>query len=105
MAYSLHIKRKGCIHLEDWINAVENTHGVKIDDSSSEITNPRTGEIISIAGNKGDVSILFQTKGFIGFGKSLNGLNLYDFQMEKDLLMQEGILKTQRIKYILQFRN
>lgn len=94
MAYSLHIKRKGGILLEDWINAVENTQGVKIDDSSSEITNPRTGEIISIAGSKGDVSVLFQTKGFIGFGKKSEWVKSIRFSNGKGSFNARGDIEN-----------
>ncbi len=70
MAYSLHIERdpQG-ITLDEWIEVVSKQDGVKLAEGNVEAKNPKTGEIISIPGCPGDVSVLFQAKGLLGFGR------------------------------------
>lgn len=69
MSYSLHIERSPAeLTLEEWIEAVKKQEGVKLIEGGSKITNPKTGEVISIPGRPGDVAVLFHSKGFFGFG-------------------------------------
>lgn len=71
MAYSLHIQSSSdSIELSDWIEAVTSTKGARLNSSGVTAVNPDTGEEIMITGNEGDVEVLFNTGGFLGFGKS-----------------------------------
>lgn len=59
MAYSFHIVLdEDDIEIDDWIDAVGNIDGIKIDRSDSTEINPETGDEISIAGSDGAVSVL-----------------------------------------------
>lgn len=69
MAYAIHMEREPEIKLEEWIEAVNSTEGCRINNEGVSAINPNTGEEIHISGNEGDVEVLFQTKGFLGFGK------------------------------------
>jgi hypothetical protein len=70
MAYSHHIERNPQgITLEEWFEVVRKQDGVMLAEGGVEAKNPETGEPISIQGNPGDVAVLFQTKGFLGFGQ------------------------------------
>jgi len=71
MAYALHIERDPTISLEEWREVISSIDGIKIDNSEFEAINPKTGQVISIGSSKGgDVAILFESKGFLGFGKN-----------------------------------
>jgi len=60
MAYELHIEKKsGAIRLEDWESAVAGLHGVRFCSSDHMITNPESGEVISVPRNEGDVAVYF----------------------------------------------
>jgi hypothetical protein len=62
MAYDLHIARNGeqPIPLSEWRGAVESTDGVRMFAAAAHtITNPKTGEVISIGARDGDAEVLF----------------------------------------------
>ena len=66
MAYDLHIERTGerPIALSEWRTAVEATEGVRLSAASAHtITNPKTGEVISIGAREGDAEVLFSDTG------------------------------------------
>ena len=72
MAYDLHIERIGDgpdsdatpIPLADWSAAVAATEGVRLFAAPSHtITNPKTGEVISIPAREGDTEVLFADSG------------------------------------------
>ena len=57
MAYGLHIKRDQPIELEEWRSVVLNNSLLRLDETDSTSTNPRTGENISIRGQAGGVAV------------------------------------------------
>lgn len=62
MAYELHIERDKDlpIALSEWREAIEVTDGVRMFAAASHtITNPTTGEVISIGACDGDAEVLF----------------------------------------------
>ena len=60
MAYDLHIEREEAIPLADWQAAISSTDGVRLFAAQAHtITNPKTGEVISIPKRDGDVEVLF----------------------------------------------
>jgi len=61
MAYDLHIERinENPILLSEWRTAVEATKGVRLSGATHTITNPKTGQVISIAGREGDTDVFF----------------------------------------------
>ena len=59
--------------------AVKEIEGIRLSDGSVVIKNPKTGELISMPSNPGDVSVLFQGKGFFGFGKKQEWLHSIRF--------------------------
>jgi len=62
MAYDLHIERAGeqPIALSEWCAAIESTDGVRLFVAAAHtITNPKTGEVISIGARDGDAEVLF----------------------------------------------
>ena len=62
MAYDLHIERTEDlpIALSEWHAAVAATEGVRLFAATAHtITNPRTGEVISIGAREGDTEVLF----------------------------------------------
>ena len=62
MAYDLHIERTGGqpIALGEWRAAIESTDGVRwFAAAAHTITNPKTGEVISLAARDGDAEVLF----------------------------------------------
>ncbi len=72
MAYDLHIERLGDGHdsdripipLVDWFAAVAATEGVRVFAASAHtITNPKTGETISVRAREGDVEVFFPNTG------------------------------------------
>lgn len=70
MAYTLHIERDTAISLKEWRDVIQSIEGIKIDNSDFEVRNPKTGEVISMGSSDGgDVAILFESKGILGFGK------------------------------------
>ena len=69
VAYALHINREKPISLSEWKEAVSRTQGVRLEADGVNAINPKTGETISIAGNPGDVAVLFSTKKWLGLGK------------------------------------
>ena len=69
MGYSIHIQREESISLEEWEKAISKISGIKLDTEPMVAVNPKTGESISIPAEKGDVAVLFEHKGFLGFGK------------------------------------
>jgi len=72
MAYDLHIERTGDnpdsdptpIPLADWSAAVAATEGVRLFAAQAHtITNPKTGELISIPTREGDAEVFFPDSG------------------------------------------
>jgi hypothetical protein len=72
MAYDLHIERMGDapdseptpIPLADWSAAVAATDGVRLFAAQAHtVTNPKTGEVISIPTHQGDAEVLFPDTG------------------------------------------
>jgi hypothetical protein len=62
MAYDLHIERadESSIALVDWRAAIETSEGERLFAAAAQtITNPKTGEVISIDAREGDVEVLF----------------------------------------------
>src|SRR6478736_1444784 len=62
MPYDLHIERtdESPIALSDWRAAVEGTEGVRLYAAKAHtITNPKTGEVISIGAREGDAEVFF----------------------------------------------
>jgi hypothetical protein len=60
MAYDLHIERVSPIALSEWRAAVETTEGVRVlAATANTITNPRTGQVISMGARDGDTEVLF----------------------------------------------
>jgi len=62
MAYDLHIARDKDlpIALSEWRGAVESTDGARMFVAAAHtITNPKTGEVISIGARDGDAEVLF----------------------------------------------
>ena len=57
MAYGLHIKRDQPIELEEWRSVVLNNSLLRLDETDSTSTNPRTGGNISIRGQAGGVAV------------------------------------------------
>jgi hypothetical protein len=69
MAYAIHIKRRGAdeqlspITLSEWRAAVSHVDGVRIADGDNHITNPKTGERITLRNAGGDAEVLFPDDG------------------------------------------
>jgi len=69
MAYDLHIERSGGtaqppISLPEWSAAVAETEGVRPASGEAQTaTNPKTGEVISIAARAGDAEVFFPDNG------------------------------------------
>ena len=62
MAYDLHIERIGGapITLEEWRAATASTDGIRLRAAVPHtITNPKTGEIISMSSREGDAEVFF----------------------------------------------
>jgi len=65
MAYEIHIARRDPdgqilpIALSEWRAAAQQTPGVRVAKGDSEITNPRTGEIIRLRNAGGDAEVFF----------------------------------------------
>lgn len=70
MAYALHIERPHSeLTLDEWVAAVKRQNELKLlAEEKVEMQNPKTKEAISISTGPGDVAVLFQPKGFLGFG-------------------------------------
>ena len=65
MAYDLHIERphNSPIALSEWFAAVEKVEGVRLFAAAAHtITNPKTGEVISIRAREGDAEVFFPEK-------------------------------------------
>ncbi len=78
MACALHIERQlDAITLEEWIAAVEKIKDLRLAEGDSRITNSKTGEVISVPSNAGDISVLFRIKGFLGLGVKSEWRDLY----------------------------
>lgn len=66
MGYDLHITRavdgieseSKPISLEEWKRAVAVVPGIRLDDRPVTVTNPKTGERITVSGRDGDVAVL-----------------------------------------------
>lgn len=62
MAYEIHIKRVADdgsptnppLSLDEWKSIVNKTKGLRLDSSAKSITNPATGEVLTIGGSEGD---------------------------------------------------
>jgi hypothetical protein len=72
MSYDLHIARSGDGHLSDsvpialveWCAAVAATEGVRLLGAHAQtVTNPATGEIISLGSRNGDAEVFFPEEG------------------------------------------
>jgi hypothetical protein len=84
MAYSLYIERNNSeITLDEWIAAINQISSVRLDNDDSTAKNPKTDEKITIRGNAGDASILFESSGFIGFGKKSEWVKVFSFRRGK----------------------
>ena len=62
MAYDLHIERAGeqPLTLNEWLAAVGATEGLRLFAAAARtVTNPQTGEVISIRASEGDAEVLF----------------------------------------------
>ena len=62
MAYDLHIERTNQepIALSEWRAVVENTNGVRLFAGAGHtVTNPKTGEVISVGARDGDTEVFF----------------------------------------------
>lgn len=60
MAYDLHIEREKPISLSEWRAAVSATDGVRLLTAQAHtITNPKTGEVVSIRARDGDAEVFF----------------------------------------------
>src|SRR5688572_12996363 len=57
MAYELHIERPGPIELEEWRVVVSAHPLLEIDETTTSIANPETGEVISIPGQAGTAAL------------------------------------------------
>ena len=63
MAYCLHIESEDDeIDIDEWISAVSDTPGARIDTDAATVSNPTTGEEITIAAGSGDVSVLIDSE-------------------------------------------
>ena len=71
MAYQLRICVEEGISFGDWEKAVDSCPIAKIDKSDLEMLNPNTGEVITISGNEGDVSVKFSEGGLLGLGEKV----------------------------------
>ena len=84
MAYALHIERNPQgFTLDEWIEVVSKQDGVKLAEGGVEAKNPKTGETTSIPGRPGDVSVLFQAKGILGFGRKAEWRTCIHFSRNK----------------------
>lgn len=63
MAYSLYIERKSPISPEEWLNAVAENDGLKIDESDSVAINPLTGDEIRVPGLPATAALWFSDTG------------------------------------------
>ncbi len=72
MAYALHIERPHSeLTLDEWVAAVKRQNELKLlAEEKLEMQNPRTREVVAISTGPGDVAVLFQSKGFLGFGRT-----------------------------------
>ncbi|MEZ6189269.1 MAG: hypothetical protein R3F62_30235 [Planctomycetota bacterium] len=58
MGYSIHVRRETPISPEEWSAAVAHTPGVRMAaDQARELRNPRTGEVIRLAGGGFDAEV------------------------------------------------
>ena len=57
MGYSIHIERDPPLTLAEWTAAVDQTTEVRLDTRGCSATNPKTGEVVSIAGSDGDAEV------------------------------------------------
>lgn len=70
MAYTLHIEKEdSVISLDEWLSAIRNIDGARINSGDVKAVNPSTGEEIVISSNPCDVEVLFTSGGVLGFGK------------------------------------
>lgn len=79
MAYELHIERAGKdISQEEWESAVRYTEGMRFSSGDAVAVNPTTGEEIRIlAGPNEDADVLFETRGFLGFGRKKEWIRVF----------------------------
>ena len=91
MAYSIHIKRiaddgspiEPPLALHEWESKVNETDGLRFDSSARSVTNPATGQVITIIGSDGDAEMLVDGRWLPVFrwsdGRaSFNGLPSFD---------------------------
>ena len=72
MGYNLHITRasdwieseSAPIAIDEWKRAVASVPGIRLDDSALVVTNPKTGEKISLAVRDGDVAVFLDGEWF-----------------------------------------
>jgi hypothetical protein len=57
MAYQLHIKRHSPIEFEEWIDAINITDGVRLNEDDFVAVNPSTNEEIRISSGRGSAEI------------------------------------------------
>jgi hypothetical protein len=80
LAYELHIERPGReISLEEWRGAVARTPGVRLAEGDVVGVNPSTTEEIRVRGSVGDVEVLFNRGGLLGFGAREEWVRVFRF--------------------------
>jgi hypothetical protein len=63
VGYDIHIRHVvGTITLPEWRDAVEATDGVRLCSGDTRITNPKTGEVTTIANSGGDTEFFLAEK-------------------------------------------
>lgn len=62
MAYEIRIKRQPALSLEEWTKAISRFKYVRLNASGTSIRNPHTGEVITIAGRRGDAEVFVAGK-------------------------------------------
>ena len=68
MGYDLHIKRDGGISLEEWKRSLATIAYIRLEETPITVTNPRTGERITISGHDGDVAVMLDGEWVKVFG-------------------------------------
>jgi hypothetical protein len=58
MAYEIHIERDPPFALDEWKNAVAQVSNLRLDSTPSVLTNPKTGDTITITERDGCVAVL-----------------------------------------------
>lgn len=104
MAYQLHIRRvtpQGNslpVTLAEWREAVARTEGVRLAEGPHRITNPKTGEPISIGNSGGDAEVFFlkEQQWLRVFYWSPDGIYFAPGRSFEDLPFRDIVLKLAR---------